>query len=66
MAHLIGGILFITFGLWGMSAWWMSFGMVMRGLLPFALLVIGLVAVLSSYYRLSDQALPGPEEAEED
>ena len=53
MWHLIGGILFITLGLWGMSAWWGVFGLVMRGVLPFTLLVIGLVAILSSYYRLS-------------
>ena len=59
MSHLIGGMLLITFGLWGMSAWWVSFGLVMRGLLPFGLLLTGLVAVLSSYYRLNEQP-PAP------
>ncbi|MDH5674067.1 MAG: hypothetical protein OEZ06_18060 [Myxococcales bacterium] len=53
MWHLISGIVLITLGLWGMSAWWPVFGMVMRGILPFMMVVIGLVAVLSSYYRLA-------------
>lgn len=52
MWHLITGIMFITLGLWGMAAWWSVFGMVMRGVLPFMMIVLGIVALLSSYYRL--------------
>ena len=52
MGHLIAGVLLITFGLWGMSVWWMAFGFIMRGLLPFVLIVVGLIAIMSSYYRL--------------
>lgn len=65
MPHLISGLLLITFGLWGMSSWWISFGLVMRGLLPFALLLTGLVAVLSSYYRLNGTP-PSPRDDFED
>ena len=54
MWHLMAGVLFITLGLWGMSAWWSVFGFVMRGVLPFLMIVAGLVAVLSSYYRLAN------------
>lgn len=52
MRHLIGGTSCIVLGLCGMSAWWPQFAQTMRGFVPFALLVIGLVAVLSSYNRL--------------
>jgi hypothetical protein len=52
MKHLALGTLLVAFGLWGLFAWWESFGLVMRALVPLALLVFGLLAVLSSYYRL--------------
>jgi hypothetical protein len=64
MRHLFAGLGFIALGLWGMFAWWTSFGMVMRGLIPFALLGVGLVALLSSYYRL-DGAAPEPGRGEQ-
>ncbi len=43
----------MALGLWGMAVWWGSFGLVMRGLVPFALLGLGLVALLSGYNRLA-------------
>ena len=52
MKHLVLGTLLIVLGLWGLFAWWDSFGLAMRALVPFALLVLGLLAVLSSYFRL--------------
>ena len=52
MWHLLIGIVLMTLGLWGMSAWWSVFGLVMRGVLPFMMIIIGLVALLSSYYRI--------------
>ena len=62
MWHLIIGIVLMTLGLWGMSAWWSVFGLVMRGVLPFTMIIIGLVALLSSYYRIQNAY----EELEED
>jgi hypothetical protein len=55
MKHFVLGIVLIVLGIWGMFAWWENFGRVMRGLLPFFLLAVGLVALLSSYYRFSEQ-----------
>jgi hypothetical protein len=55
MKHFVLGIVLIILGIWGMFAWWDNFGRVMRGLLPFALLGVGLVALLSSYYRFAEQ-----------
>ena len=54
MKHVIGGIVAICLGLWGMVSWWPSFGMVMRGLAPFGLLALGLLAIVSGFRRLSE------------
>ena len=62
MWHLIIGVVMVTLGLWGMSSWWLVFGLVMRGVIPFLMVVIGIVALLSSYYRLAT----GPEESADD
>lgn len=55
MKHFILGIVMIVLGIWGMLTWWENFGRVMRGLMPFMLLAVGLVALLSSYYRFAEQ-----------
>lgn len=54
MRHLIIGTILIALGLWGVSVWWASFGLVMRAMIPLGLLVVGSLAVLSSYYRLNE------------
>jgi hypothetical protein len=56
MRHLIIGTVLIALGIWGMFAWWESFGLVMRAMVPFGALLLGLLAILSSYYRLGDGA----------
>jgi hypothetical protein len=53
MAHLIGGVILIALGLWGIIVWWETFGIVMQAVVPLALLVLGSVSILSSYFRLS-------------
>lgn len=63
MKHLALGTVLIALGLWGLFAWWDSFGLAMRALVPLALLVMGLLAVLSSYYRLG--AVGAPEDGGE-
>jgi len=55
MKHFVFGVVMIVLGVWGMFAWWENFGRVMRGLMPFMLLAVGLVALLSSYYRFAEQ-----------
>ncbi len=52
MKHLIVGFVLVGLGVCGMVAWWDSFGFVMRGIIPFALLAVGLVALLSGLHRL--------------
>ncbi len=43
MVHLICGLVAVVLGLWGIFGWWDSFGMVLRGLVPLALLIGGLI-----------------------
>jgi hypothetical protein len=62
MKHFVVGIVLIVLGIWGMLSWWENFGRVMRGLLPFFLLAMGLVALLSSYYRFAEQDAAGSDE----
>ena len=49
MSNIIGGLIAIVIGLFGLLCWWPEFGQVMRGLVPFALIVTGLLAVASKY-----------------
>jgi len=54
MKNMIGGIVAICLGLWGMFAWWASFGLVMRGMVPFCLLILGVLGVVAGFRRMSD------------
>ncbi|MFC1562687.1 hypothetical protein ACFL4Z_01395 [candidate division KSB1 bacterium] len=49
MSNIIGGLIAIVLGLWGMLVWWEDFGELMRGLVPFALIVLGLLSLASKY-----------------
>jgi hypothetical protein len=64
MKHLLGGVVAVCLGIWGVVAWWGSFGLVMRGLVPFAALALGLIAIVSGLRRLSesDQSTMGNHE----
>lgn len=65
MRHLVFGTILIAMGLWGISAWWEAFAFAMRASVPLAALVVGVLAVLSSYSRLGFVA-PRDGEDEED
>ncbi len=56
MRHLIVGTALIALGLWGIVAWWEAFAFAMRALVPLTALVVGVLAVLSSYSRLGPAA----------
>jgi len=43
--HLIIGLIFLVLGVVGVVSWWADFGLVMRGLIPFLLVIGGLVAI---------------------
>lgn len=60
MPHLIVGLIFSGLGVWGIINWWNLFGLVMRGVVPFFLLVFGLVAILASTRRLASSLQAEP------
>ena len=45
MAHIIAGAVAAVLGVMGIVGWWDNFGDFLRGFIPLALLVGGLVAV---------------------
>ena len=47
MSNIIGGLIAIVLGIWGMLVWWGDFGAIMRGFVPFALIVLGLLSLAS-------------------
>jgi len=49
MSNIIGGLVAVVLGIWGLLVWWEDFGEVMRGFIPFALIVIGLLSLASKY-----------------
>jgi hypothetical protein len=65
MAHLVGGVILMALGLWGVIAWWETFGLVMQAVVPLAMIVAGSLSILSSYYRMghatADDEGPGEE-----
>lgn len=67
MLHFVAGMLLVALGLWGMYAWWDSFGLVLRGVAPIGLILVGLVAAMSGFYRMGrGHADLRPEDAEPD
>ena len=51
MQNIIGGLIAIVVGALGMLIWWPEFGQVLRGIVPFAFIVIGLLSIASKYYK---------------
>ncbi len=49
-SNIIIGLISIVLGIWGLFAWWESFGMVMRGLIPILLCIFGILVIASKYY----------------
>lgn len=45
MQNIVFGLVAIALGLWGLSAWWYSVLDVLRGFIPPALVLLGLVAI---------------------
>ena len=43
--HLVIGLVLLVLGVFGIVSWWGDFGLVLRGLVPFAFLVCGLAAI---------------------
>lgn len=55
MPSIVVGLLAVAFGLWGMTVWWWSFAELMRGLVPVALILVGLVALASGVSKVREE-----------
>jgi len=51
MTNIIGGLIIIVLGIFGLIFWWEEFGQVLRGLVPFALIISGLLSIASKYRK---------------
>ncbi len=63
MIHLIVGLVTICLGAWGIIVWWEHFAEVLRGLIPFLLVLAGLAAVGAGFRKAMGEV--GSEDAEE-
>ena len=52
MKYIVVGFVAVILAVSGLIVWWKTFGIVMRGVIPFALLVFGLVSVASGLRRI--------------
>ncbi|HDY67698.1 hypothetical protein LCGC14_2350160 [marine sediment metagenome] len=55
MPSIIGGIIAISLGVWGLSVYWWSIAELLRGLLPLLLIVGGLVALSAGVQMLREK-----------
>jgi hypothetical protein len=45
LLHAVIGVVLLVLGAFGLTMWWQDFGLVLRGLIPFLLVIGGLVAI---------------------
>ena len=63
MQHVVVGLVLLVLGVFGIISWWADFGLVLRGLIPFLLLVCGLGAMGSGLIK--EKLTDSDDEAEE-
>lgn len=51
MSSMIGGLILLVLGIWGVLGWWEDFGSAMRGFIPFVLIILGFLSIASKYYN---------------
>ncbi|CAK0756032.1 hypothetical protein CCP2SC5_210010 [Azospirillaceae bacterium] len=53
MFCIMAGLLAISLGLWGLSAWWWSVVELLRGVLPLALIFFGVLALAAGVMEIN-------------
>lgn len=66
MKHVIFGLISALLGIWGIIVWWDEFGEIMRGVVPFVLLVIGIIGILAGLQVQKELAKEDDTLADED
>lgn len=56
MIHLIGGLVTLVLGVWGIIVWWNHFGELLRGLIPLLLVLVGLAAIGAGFRKAIGEA----------
>ncbi|MBF0426239.1 MAG: hypothetical protein HQL66_10530 [Magnetococcales bacterium] len=64
MPSMIVGLVAISLGLWGLSAWWWSVVEFLRGVVPLLLVLFGFIALGAGVTRLRE--VPGQRGQEKD
>jgi hypothetical protein len=54
--NIIGGLIAIVVGILGLISWWPEFGEVLRGLVPFSLIIVGLLWIASKFQQDNQDA----------
>jgi len=65
MGALIGGIVAVILGIWGLAAWWPYFVKALMASVPFLLLVGGVIAVAAGISDIKDKMEEKKEKKEE-
>ncbi len=66
MPSIIGGMIAIGLGVWGLSAYWWSFAELLRGLLPLLLIAGGLIALSAGVQMIRERSKRKYEDDDED
>lgn len=51
MSNIIGGLIAIVLGAFGLIFWWADFGEALRGIIPFVFIIVGLLSIASKYQK---------------
>lgn len=66
MGALIGGIVAVILGIWGLAAWWDLFIKALMASVPFLLLVGGVIAVAAGISDIKDKMEEKKEKKDEE
>ncbi|GAB0057866.1 Magnetosome protein MamI [Candidatus Magnetaquicoccaceae bacterium FCR-1] len=64
MPKIVFGLIAIALGLWGVSTWWWSIVELLRGLVPMALLILGVVSLGAGVTKIKKEQPAAPMDAE--
>jgi hypothetical protein len=60
---VLGGIISIIIGIWGLNRWWWSFAELLKGCVPSVLVLGGLAALFAGISEIKDSGKSKKEEA---
>ncbi|MBF0416674.1 MAG: hypothetical protein HQL86_00285 [Magnetococcales bacterium] len=64
MPKIVFGLIAMALGLWGVSTWWWSIVELLRGLVPMALLILGIVSLGAGVTKIKKEQPTTPVDAE--